>query len=81
MIRSLILAAGLSLSLWAAATPGGLDAAGCHHSKKTGYHCHPERYAKPSRPPAVQARTAEERRLARECWGRPNAGACAGLGL
>lgn len=60
------------------ATPGGLDAAGCHHSKKVGYHCHPERGAKLSRPAPVGAVTPDDRRMARECKGRPNAGACLG---
>lgn len=60
------------------ATPGALDAAGCHHSKKIGYHCHPERGVKLSRPAPVGAVTAEDRRLAKECKGRPNAGACLG---
>ena len=69
----------LLASTTALATPGGLDAAGCHHGKKVGYHCHPERGAKPARAAkAPEARTAEERRLVRECRGRPNAGACAG---
>lgn len=71
---------GLFAPAVAHATPGGLDAAGCHHSKRAGYHCHPERgAARPAKPARVpQAATAEERRLARECRGRPNAGACAG---
>ena len=43
-----------------------------------GYHCHTERAGKPMRAAPPQARTAEERRLVRECKGRPNAGACAG---
>lgn len=73
--------------LWAAvmlvsgaahATPGGLDAAGCHHSKKIGYHCHPERVGKATRAATVPTVTAEDRRLKRECKGRPNAGACLG---
>ena len=74
------LAALLATATAAHATPGGLDAAGCHHSKRAGYHCHPERgAAKPAKPTRVpQAGTAEERRLVRECKGRPNAGACAG---
>lgn len=60
------------------ATPGALDAAGCHHSKKIGYHCHPERGAKLARPAPVGSVTPEDRRMARECKGRPNAGACLG---
>lgn len=79
--RALLMgAAGLFISTGAHATPGGLDSAGCHRSKAAGYHCHPERgAAKPAKPArAPQASTAEERRLLRECKGRPNAGACAG---
>ena len=74
----IVLAALLATATTAGATPGGLDAAGCHHGKKVGYHCHAGA-AKPARvASAPQARTAEERRLSRECKGRPNAGACAG---
>ena len=72
------LAALLAITAPAWGTPGGLDASGCHHGKKVGYHCHAGA-AKPARvASAPQARTAEERRLSRECKGRPNAGACAG---
>ena len=69
---------GLFVSTVAHATPGGLDAAGCHHSKRAGYHCHPERGAKLTRPAPVGAVTPDDRRMARECKGRPNAGACLG---
>ncbi len=74
-VMSVLLVAPLGI---AHATPGGLDAAGCHHSKKIGYHCHAQRAAAPTKPATVRAVTAEERRLKRECKGRPNAGACLG---
>lgn len=71
MKTSIMLVALLTASSAALATPGGLDAAGCHHSKRAGYHCHPERgAARPSKAArAPQAATAEERRLMRECKG------------
>lgn len=38
----------LPLAMPVAAHPGGLDASGCHHNRKTGdYHCH--RSASPQR--------------------------------
>jgi hypothetical protein len=59
------------------ATPGAVNAQGCHNSKKIGYHCHPER-AKSGALPGDGTREARDRRLKRECKGRPNAGACLG---
>lgn len=78
-LRVLLIGASVALAHFtpAWATPGALDAAGCHHSKKIGYHCHPERAGKATRA-AVPTVTAEDRRLMRECRGRPNAGACLG---
>lgn len=76
-VGKFVLAAVVLVSGAAHATPGGLDAAGCHHSKKIGYHCHHERAGKTTRA-AVPAVTAEDRRMVRECKGRPNAGACLG---
>lgn len=61
------------------ATPGGVDAQGCHGSSKVGKHCHPER-AKSDTLPGGETRVQRERRLKRECKGRPNAGACLGFG-
>lgn len=59
------------LLLWMAAftsrvtaTPGRVDSLGCHYSKKYGMHCHQGE--------------VREKRLQRECRGRPNAGACLG---
>ena len=61
----------------ASATPGGTDANGCHASTRIGFHCHALKPAGAARA-AQSGRTAENRRLKRECKGRPNAGACAG---
>ena len=79
-LRVLLIGASVALAHFtpAWATPGGLDAAGCHQSKKIGYHCHPERGAAPTRAAPVPTVTAEDKRLKRECKGRPNAGACLG---
>lgn len=66
----------LLLSGVAHATPGGVDASGCHKPKNAGVHCHPER----EKTPTVGHETVAQRdkRLTRECRGRPNAGACLG---
>ena len=56
----------------ALATPGGLDARGCHQPKNGAHHCHEKRAKSPPK------LTPEERRLKRECKGLPNAGACLG---
>lgn len=63
----------------AQATPGGLDANGCHNSKKKDFHCHVARDKAPAKAQG-RAGTVPEResRLLRECQGRPNAGACLG---
>ena len=52
-----------------AATPGRVDSLGCHKSKKYGMHCHRE---------TSDTTAAREKRLLRECRGKPNAGACLG---
>ena len=71
--------AGIALAVtnFAVASPGGTDGNGCHASARLGYHCHAKRAGAAERQ-ADQRRGAEDRRLARECKGRPNAGACAG---
>ena len=71
--------AGIALAVthFAVASPGGTDGNGCHASAKLGYHCHAKRAGAAERQ-ADQRRGAEDRRLTRECKGRPNAGACAG---
>ncbi len=61
------------------ATPGGLDANGCHHSKKKDFHCHVAREKSPAKSQGRGETTAQrEKRLLRECRGQPNAGACLG---
>lgn len=80
MIRRCVSMFGMALLLgaWvpAGATPGGVDANGCHRSKKEGFHCHPERARGSGGADGTQA--ARDRRLLRECKGRPNSGACLG---
>lgn len=63
----------------ALATPGAVDANGCHTSKKIGFHCHPER-ATGGGLPGVETAHQRDKRLRRECKGMPNAGACLGYG-
>lgn len=71
-------ALGLMLvSAQAGATPGATDGNGCHTSARIGHHCHVLKPGAAERA-ASAARSADERRLRRECKGRPNAGACAG---
>lgn len=63
----------------AQATPGGLDANGCHNSKKKDFHCHVARDKAPAKSLGRGETTAQrEKRLLRECRGQPNAGACVG---
>jgi hypothetical protein len=66
----------LSMSLSATATPGKVNKAGCHASKKEGAHCHPERAEGSGGSDGTQA--ARDKRLKRECRGGVNAGACKG---
>lgn len=63
----------------AGATPGAVDANGCHSSKRIGYHCHPER-ASSGGLPGGETQAQRDRRLKRECKGSRNAGACLGFG-
>ncbi len=70
----------LSLSLLAAsawATPGGVDANGCHASKRVGYHCHGQRAS--GFAGSAETHVQRDNRLRRECKGGVNAGACAGF--
>ena len=63
------------------ASPGGVDANGCHKSATSGHHCHPERATGRGTSQAVgghETAVQREKRLKRECKGRPNAGACLG---
>ena len=82
LVRILIVAA-LAVPQFVAATPGGVNANGCHESKTHGYHCHPERAKVAAGGGAWSTSTdkdqdARDKRLKRECKGRPNAGACLG---
>ncbi len=63
----------------AQATPGGLDASGCHHPRNKEFHCHVPRAKAQGKDQGRGETTAQrEKRLLRECRGRPNAGACLG---
>lgn len=82
---ALIVAATFALTpALGGATSGAVDESGCHDSAKKGFHCHPERakntgggsWAGTSSTDRSQA--ARDKRLKRECKGRPNAGACLG---
>ena len=48
---------------------------GCYHSQKKGYVC-PEQNT--SQPWGAESPREREKRLKRECKGKPNAGACSG---
>jgi hypothetical protein len=61
----------------AQATPGGLDASGCHHPRNKEFHCHVPR-AQGKEQGRGETTAQREKRLRRECRGRPNAGACLG---
>ncbi len=78
-MRACALALLYAFASLAQATPGGVNASGCHHSQKKDFHCHA---ASDKAPPKTQgsAETPAQRdkRLLRECRGRPNAGACLG---
>ena len=62
------------------ATPGGVDADGCHASAKIGHHCHPQRAKSGGSLPGDGTHAQRDKRLKRECKGRPNSGACLGYG-
>lgn len=64
------------LGVQAQATPGGVDARGCHESKKIGYHCHPSRAGNAGA--SGESPRERDRRLKRECKGAVNAGVCQG---
>lgn len=68
------------LASLAQATPGGLDASGCHHPRNKEFHCHVPRAKAQGKSQGRGETTAQrEKRLLRECRGRPNAGACLGF--
>lgn len=61
------------------ATPGAVDAKGCHDSKKIGFHCHPQSAASVRGGlPGGESQAQRDKRLRRECKGQINAGACTG---
>ncbi|MOA20965.1 hypothetical protein D3C78_1414400 [compost metagenome] len=70
------------LFLWAGlaqATPGGVNANGCHHSQKKDFHCHAAGdKARHQAQGSAETPAQRDKRLLRECRGRPNAGACLG---
>lgn len=70
-----LVVAGFAGAAWA--TPGGVDANGCHKPKHGAAHCHTER-ARGSAGGGAESATMRDKRLARECRGRVNAGACLG---
>ena len=72
----LFMAVGVAVSAFA--TPGKLNGAGCHSSEKIGYHCHAEKLPKSSSSESAKER---EKRLQRECKGRPNSGICLGYAI
>lgn len=77
------MASFLAFTTAAWATPGKVDAQGCHQSAKAGHHCHNHKGSSSAGQRASSSGSAEspqvrERRLLRECKGRPNAGACLG---
>lgn len=67
------------LASLAQATPGGLDASGCHHPRNKQFHCHvPRAKAQGKTQGRGETPAQREKRLLRECRGLPNAGACLG---
>ena len=75
---TLVIAAGLLGASMASATPGGVDANGCHKSDKIGLHCHPMRKTTVPAPKGAKSETPAERekRLKKECKGKPVGGQC-----
>ena len=67
----LLLAAGV-----VGATSGGVDAKGCHDSKKMGVHCHPLT----AKSGGSESASERDKRMRRECRNLPNAGMCLGYG-
>ena len=72
----LVALALISATYSASATPGRVNKAGCHASKKEGAHCHPERAAGSGGSDGTQSE--KDKRFKRECKGGVNAGACKG---
>lgn len=59
------------------ATPGGLDASGCHQAKRAGYHCHAGK--QPNQMSVIESPEARVKRLQKECVGKPKTGQCRGV--
>lgn len=76
-MRAFILLLIYAFASLALATPGGVDANGCHESPKKGLHCHKPRI-KIKTQSSEETPAQRDKRLRRECKGRPNAGACLG---
>lgn len=75
-----LITAALAMLMALAAVPAlaakkdyGQAPAGCHYGPRGGLHC--PRYIKG---PSEEGTTQREKRMRRECKGRPNAGACLG---
>ena len=62
------------------ATPGGLDASGCHKpaSRTKAYHCHPEKAKNQMH--VIESQKSRVDRLRKQCEGKPKRGECRGLG-
>jgi hypothetical protein len=78
MFAKIMAAALVVVSAAASATPGGVDANGCHRSKTVGYHCHAVKIQNivPYIPGETQA--AHSERLGAQCVDKPNEGVCFG---
>jgi len=62
----------------AKATPGGVDAYGCHHSKTDGYHCHVKKIDKIKAYIFGESQFNRSARLRAQCQGQKNEGVCFG---
>ena len=78
-MRACVLVLLCTFASLAQATPGGVNASGCHHSQKKDFHCHaPSEKGKAKTQGSAETPAQRDKRLLRECRGRPNAGACLG---
>lgn len=73
LLKTLVVLVLISFSALVAATPGRVDALGCHNSKKIGWHCH-----RASAVVGGETIAAREKRLLRQCKNKPSAGVCTG---
>lgn len=82
-IQTLLVAALLAVcAAGAGATakkPAHVDSAGCWEGPRGGLHC-TKVAGDQRRLPGSETHTQRDKRLARECKGMPNAGACLGYG-